>query len=134
MNKLIFIDDCKLDHFILKKILKKYQLQYDVSCTEDAEEVLSFLSMNSGNKNELPDVILLDIYMPNLDGWEFLEKIKSLYPRLAKQLKIYILSSSINPKDITRSKNYEFVHSFLFKPITNEVLQRIIDAETSGAA
>lgn len=134
MNKLIFIDDSKLDHFILKKILLKYKLSYQVNCTGDGEEVISFLSANRLSKDKLPDVILLDIYMPKFDGWSFLDKIQHLYPQLVKPLKVYILSSSIDPKDIARSKKYPCVSSFLFKPITNEVLNKLISLEAGDAA
>ena len=134
MNKLIFIDDCQLDQFILKRVLLKFKLSYEVSCTDDAQEVLSFLSQNRLDIDKLPDIILLDIYMPHFNGWDFLEKLQNLYPKLIKPFKIYILSASINPKDIARSKQYAFVNSFLFKPITNEVMAKLIRLEAAGMA
>ena len=129
MKKLIFIDDNQMDHFILKRVLDKYNLAYDVSCTADAEEVVGFLQQNQSDKDQLPDVILLDIYMPKLDGWAFLEKAQRLQPFLSKPLKIYILSSSINPRDIQRSKQFSCVKSFIFKPLTKEVLEKLINDE-----
>jgi CheY-like chemotaxis protein len=133
MNKLIFIDDSPMDHFILKRILSKYQLNYDVTCTSNATEVIGFLERNRGDFNSLPDVILLDLYMPGFDGWDFLEKIQYVYPHLARPLRIYIMSSSINPRDAERSKQYPCVRSFIFKPITREVLEKYIDEQTSAA-
>lgn len=133
MKKLVFIDDSPMDHFILKRILSKYQLNYDVTCTTNAAEVIGFLERNRGDLNSLPDVILLDLYMPGFDGWDFLEKIQYLYPQLIRPLKIYIMSSSINPRDVERSKQYACVRSFIFKPITREVLEKYIDEETSAA-
>jgi CheY-like chemotaxis protein len=131
MKKLIFIDDSPTDHFILKRILSKYQLNYDVSCTTNGAEVIGFLERDQGDFNSLPDVILLDLYMPGFDGWDFLEKIQYLYPQLVRPLRIYILSSSINPRDVERSKQYTCVRSFIFKPITREVLEKYINKETS---
>ena len=133
MKKLIFIDDSPLDHFILKRILTKYQLDYVVSCTSSAAEVIVFLEHNQRNFNELPDIILLDLYMPGFDGWDFLDKVKYLYTYLAKPVKIYILSSSVNPEDIERAKQYVCVRSFIFKPITKEVLEKNINDESSAA-
>jgi CheY-like chemotaxis protein len=133
MKKVIFIDDNPLDQFILKRILTKYQLSYEVNCTDNGEEVLEFLEQNKWDKNNLPDIILLDIYMPRFNGWEFLERVQDLYPTLVKPLKIYILSSSINPADITYSRQYSCVKSFLFKPITKEVLEHVIKEEISDA-
>lgn len=131
MKKIIFVDDSPLDHFILKRILTKYQLNYEVNCTPDGEEVLSFLSQNRLNKATLPDIILLDLYMPRLDGWAFLEKMQHVYPHLSKPLKLYVLSSSINPRDIQWVKRFQFVKSFIFKPITKEVLESLIGDEVS---
>ncbi|QEC62148.1 response regulator [Mucilaginibacter ginsenosidivorans] len=131
MKKLIFIDDSPLDHFILKRILNKYNLAYEINCTANAEEVIGFLEKNRLNRALLPDVILLDIYMPEFNGWQFLEKVQRIYPNLSKPFKLYILSSSINPKDIDHAKQYNCVKSFVFKPITKEVLERLVDEEIS---
>jgi CheY-like chemotaxis protein len=132
MKKLIFIDDSPLDHFILKRILNKYQLAYDVSCTADGAGVIDYLKQHQFNRDNLPDIILLDIYMPAFDGWDFLNKAEKLYTQLARPLKIYILSSSINPRDLLLAKQYTCVCSFIFKPITKEVLEKLINEEAAG--
>ena len=132
MKKLIFIDDSPADHFILKKILNRYRLDYEVSCTANGGEVIELLEKNSCQFNNLPDIILVDLYMPGLDGWCFLEKVERIYSHLAKPLKIYILSSSINPKDVKQSRKYACIRSFIFKPITKEVLEKYIDEDASG--
>jgi len=131
MKKIIFVDDSPLDHFILKRILTKYQLEYEVNCTPDGEEVLAFLQQNRLNRDVLPDIILLDLYMPHLDGWAFLEKMQNVHAHLSKPLKLYVLSSSINPRDIQWVKKFPFVESFIFKPITREVLEGLIGDEVS---
>ena len=133
MKKLLFIDDSPMDHFILKRILSKYQLDYDVTCTTNGAEVTGTLEQNKGNFESLPDVILLDLYMPGFDGWNFLDRVQYLYPRLVKPLRIYILSSSINPMDIEKARQYSCVRSFISKHITREVLEKHIDEESSAA-
>lgn len=132
MKKLIFIDDSQLDHYILKRILHKYKLAYEVNCTADGEEVIKYLERHKRDKNTLPDVILLDLYMPQFDGWTFLEKVQGLYQQLSKPIKIYILSASINPKDIDRAKRFPVVKSFVFKPITKNALERLVDEEMTA--
>ena len=114
-------------------ILSKYQLDYDVTCTANAAELVGFLELNRRNYDNLPEVILLHLYMPGFDGWDFLDKVQHLYPHLIKPLRIYILSSSINPRDIEQARQYSCVRSFIFKPITREVLERHIDEESSAA-
>lgn len=129
MKKLLFIDDSSLDHFILKKILTKYKLDYEVNCKDNGGEAMKFLEQNRANKDMLPDIILLDLYMPPFNGWLFLDKMLHLYPKIIKPFKIHILSSSINPQDIINAKKYPFVKSFIFKPITKEVLEKLISEE-----
>jgi CheY-like chemotaxis protein len=131
MKKIIFIDDSPLDHFILKRILNKYKLAYEVSCTENGEEVLRFLKKYQHDKDKLPDLILVDLYMPKLNGWSFLEKMQHIYSSLAKLPKMFILSSSINPRDIHHARQYSCVNSFIFKPITKEVLEKLVNEEIS---
>lgn len=132
MKKLIFIDDSPLDHFILKRILSRYNLGYEVKCTENAQEVITFLQKNKDDPESLPDIILLDLYMPNFDGWDCLEKIQKISSKLTKSIKTYILSSSINPQDIQQAKQYQCVTSFIFKPITKEMLERLINEESAN--
>ena len=134
MKKLIFIDDSPLDHFILKRILNKYQLAYEVSCTANGAEVIEFLERHRSAAENLPDIILLDLYMPEFDGWAFLEKAEKICAHLAKRLKIYILTSSINPEDIQLAKRYPYVQSFIFKPITKNVLEKLINDEVINVA
>ena len=133
MKKLIFIDDSPLDQFILKRILSKYQLEYEVMCTANGAEVIGFLEQNKSDINKLPDFILVDLYMPGFNGWNFLNSVQHLYTKLAKPIRIYILSSSINPKDMEQAKVYSCVRSFIFKPITREVLEKQIKEESTTA-
>ncbi len=131
MKKLIFIDDSPLDQFILKRISTKYKLGCDVSCTDNGEEVIEFLDQHKCDKNDLPDIILVDIYMPQFNGWAFLDKIQYLYPTLIRPLKIHILSSSISPRDITHARQYSCVDSYIFKPITKELLEKLVDDDAA---
>ena len=87
-NPEVFVDDSPLDHFILKRILNKYQLDYEVNCTADGEEVLGISqAQHRLNKLILPDIILLDLYMPRFDGWLFLEKMQQVYPHFVQTIK-----------------------------------------------
>ena len=134
MKKLIFIDDSPLDHFILKRILNRHHLPYEVNCTANGVEVIDFLEQHRSDTDSLPDIILLDLYMPQFDGWAFLEKIEQLCTFLSKPVKVYILSASINPEDIQNIMQYAFVSSFIFKPITKNILEKLISDEASNVA
>lgn len=127
MNKLTYIDDRQLDHFILKKFLSRYGSSYDVKCTSSAVDVLSLLIHYKYEKDMLPDIILVDVYMPAFDGWDFLEQLQLLYPTLNKRIEVYILSAFKYPEDVQRATKYPFVKAYILKPITKEVLLRLIE-------
>jgi CheY-like chemotaxis protein len=126
MSKLTYIDDCKLDRFILEKILSRFGSSFEVKCADTGNEVLNQLSQQDGYNDKQPDLILLDIYMPCFDAWDFLDKVELIYPTLNRSLEVYILSASKFPADVERLKNYTCVKAFILKPITKEVLQKLI--------
>ena len=127
MNKLTYIDDCQLDHFILRKILSRYGFPLEVRCTGHGDYVLDQLTQQYAEADKLPDIILLDIaYTPGFDAWGFLDNLRALYPLLAKPVEVYILSASKYPADVERLKRYDFVRAFIVKPITKEVLLKLI--------
>ena len=126
MNKLTYIDDRQLDQFILRKVLSRFGSSFEVKCTDTGNEVLNLLSKNRFNRDELPDIILLDIYMNGFDNWDFLDKVQQIIPSLAKPLKVYILSASQYPEDVERARRYPCVKAFILKPITVGVLQKLM--------
>ena len=117
------IDDDKIFVFVLKKILAKNENFNQVFDFRNGEEVLSML-MNKDN--QLPDIILLDINMPVIDGWQFLEELEQLPNK--EQLNVFIMSSSIDTNDIEKSKSFSTVKDFISKPINNEKLHRLIES------
>ena len=126
MSKLTYIDDCQLDQFILRKILTRYGSSCEVKCTDTCIGVLSLLSQRRLDEDQVPDIILLDIYMPGLNAWDFLDRVKWLYPSLPKPLNVFILSACKFEEDVQRAKQYPFVKAFMLKPITKEVLQKLV--------
>lgn len=127
MNKLTYIDDCQLDHFILRKLLSRFGSQVEIRCTGSGSRILDQLAQNRSDESNLPDIILLDIaYQSGFDAWGFLDQLQSLYHQLAKPIDVYILSATKYPADLEHLEKYDFVKAFIMKPITKEALQKII--------
>ncbi len=117
------IDDDKIFVFVLKKILAKNENFNQVFDFRNGEDVLNML-MNKDN--QLPDIILLDINMPVIDGWQFLEELEQLPNK--DQLNVFIMSSSIDTNDIEKSKSFSTVKDFISKPINNDKLNKLIES------
>lgn len=114
------IDDDKIFTFVLKKFLEKNKNFNQILDFKNGEEVLLMLTLH----NFKPDIILLDINMPVIDGWQFLEALEKLPNK--EQYKIFIMSSSIDKTDIEKSKTFSTVVDFISKPINNEKLNKLI--------
>ncbi|MFM9987784.1 two-component system response regulator [Flavobacterium sp.] len=122
VNLTYIIDDDKIFIFVLKKLLGKNESFDQVLDFKNGEEVLKILS---DKNNILPSIILLDINMPVIDGWQFLEQIEKLPNK--NKLNIFIMSSSIDANDIEKSKSFSTVKDFISKPINNEKLNKLIE-------
>ena len=89
---------------------------------------MNFLNENSNTPEQLPDIILLDLSMPVMDGWQFLEAYINIKPRIGKQIIVYIVSSTIAPDDLLRAKSISEVNDFIIKPITKDQMVEMLTA------
>ena len=87
---------------------------------------LSFFKDNKDNKALLPELLCLDLSMPVMDGWEFLDEFEKINIENKKDITIYICSSSISPNDLIRTKKYDTVKDFIIRPITQEKFSQIV--------
>jgi CheY-like chemotaxis protein len=117
-NTICIIDDDIVYQITTKKILEKINGTKKILVFSDGEDAFKYLSKVVLNEDELPDVILLDVNMPYMDAWQFLEAYKKLKPSLTKQIIIYIISSSISHNDIQKAKSIEDVKDYFVKPIS----------------
>ncbi|MEQ9405993.1 MAG: response regulator [Cyclobacteriaceae bacterium] len=128
-NKTIcLVDDEDVFHWIVRENLKKMEGAYDFISFYNGDEILEYLS-ESGNT--IPDILLLDLNMPICGGWKFLDSFKEMSPEFKNGITIYIVSSSIDPKDQDRANEYSEVSAFVSKPITRDFLERILGSSLS---
>lgn len=120
INTLYLVDDDDTFQFLTTEVINSTKLVKQIVVFSNGRDAISFLESIKDNPEKLPDVIFLDLFMPILDGWGFLEKYIPLKPKLNKKITVYIVSSSIDPADIERGRAISEVTDFIIKPITRD--------------
>lgn len=124
-NRVFIIDDDPIHQRIAQIMISKHNLFDEYFSYTEAQLALDFLQQNIDNEEELPDVILLDLNMPVVDGWDFLDAFEILIKNLNKSIRVFIVSSSVDEKDLLRSKLYAVVHGFISKPLSPEIIKSL---------
>lgn len=125
-NNAYVVDDDKVHHLIIKKLLEKNDVLTDVSFFENGYEALNDLKVKMHNGEVLPDLILLDINMPVLDGWQFLEEINQIKKELPFDVAICVVSSSEHYFNIDKIEQFKSVITeYYVKPMTSDIIKTI---------
>jgi CheY-like chemotaxis protein len=120
------IDDDPMATFYIKRLAELGELADIITIYDKARGAVDYLLQHKTSQEHLPDVILLDIYMPDMDGWGFLEEFATIKDQLEKKIHIYIISSSGNLRDINRARSISTVTEYIQKPVTKEKLAEIV--------
>jgi CheY-like chemotaxis protein len=119
------IDDMHWDRFIAMHVIKQYNFAEDVILIEFAAEALVSLRSNMNTPDKLPKVIFLDIQMPEMDGFDFLEQFNTLPETITTNCAIVMLTSSVDHKDIERASQQKYVRHYITKPLDKEKLDTV---------
>lgn len=125
MCKVVLIDDNPIDHYIMRTMLYKNEACEQATYAFDGSMIIEYMEENKGEPKKLPDVIFLDLTMPDFSGWEFLEKFDKLQNSLNKHVDLYVMTSSVRESDKERSTKYGCVSSFISKPLSKQALNSI---------
>lgn len=112
------VDDDAIYQIIVNKIIQRSEMFSVISSFKNGKDAIDDLHNALENNEHLPDIILLDINMPIMDGWEFMEEMGMIKPKFPKEIVVYIVSSSIAIEDKNKSKSYENILGYLSKPVT----------------
>jgi CheY-like chemotaxis protein len=124
-NRIVLIDDDPICHMISSKIIKLFS-SFEVEAFTDPSQALAQLKWRALNEpQKLPGYILLDIDMPVMNGWQFLEEFEKLPAVVIQRTCVMMLSSSNHYTDIEKSKKYKSVKNFLSKPLNEQKLKLI---------
>jgi CheY-like chemotaxis protein len=127
-KKIIWVvDDDAIYQVIINKIIKRSEMFSSSSSFKNGKEAVSALHKIIEKTELIPDIILLDINMPVMDGWEFMEEIKTIKSQINKKVIIYIVSSSIATEDKNKSKEFNDVFAFISKPVNVKDIMMIAE-------
>lgn len=118
VNTVCIIDDDLIYQVTSKKMIQHIDATNNILIFSNGEEAFHFLSQTVTDTDALPDIIFLDVNMPYMDAWEFLEAYETIKTKLVKEIIIYVISSSVSEKDIERAKKIPVVKDYYIKPIT----------------
>lgn len=122
ISQVMLIDDSQTDRFIHKKLLEIYKIGKEVIEESGARDGLNYLSENSDSPEKLPDLILLDVLMPEMNGFDFLNHLEKIYKDLAKKPLVFMLSSTDDEGDLKKARSISIVQKMLRKPFSPETL------------
>lgn len=120
------VDDDDIYQFTIKVTLRGIPAVQSTSTFADGAEALEYIVVHQNEEDKLPDIIFLDINMPVMDGFQFMEEFAELLPSLKKSIKVYMVSSSMDPKDIKKAKRFDEISDYLIKPLNSKDIKEII--------
>ncbi len=127
LNSILLIDDNVDDNFFHVREIKKYNTAIEVTTKSSAVDALAYLQSLKDGGEEFPNLLFLDINMPSMNGWEFLQEYNNNNQDAAGAVVIIMLTTSSNPDDEAKAKSWSIVTDYKTKPLTKKLLEEIIE-------
>jgi CheY-like chemotaxis protein len=124
---IFLVDDDHIYQFTAKKTLETMGLAEQVSVFMNGASAIQYIKDNLANHDALPDVIFLDINMPVMDGWQFVQEFEQL--EVAKPISLYMVSSSVDESDMKRSREFSVITDYIIKPVGRTRFQQLLSGK-----
>ncbi|MFN3640467.1 MAG: response regulator [Flavobacterium sp.] len=126
LEKILCVDDDPITLMLCKKVIVKANFSKEILFAQNGQEAIELLlQLQKEDKALLPELVFLDLNMPVMNGWDFLNEVCNSSTIKLLNTKVVILSSTIDPSDYEKAKEYNVVSHFLSKPITVELLEKL---------
>lgn len=129
---IMIVDNDQVNSFVLKNIITRNYSEAQISLYPDGTDALNYLRQCSEEGKDFPDVILLDIYMPIMNGFEFMEKYSKEFNH--KSTNIFAMSNSLSKEDQQQANEFDVVKGFITKPLIYNNIQFIIETYVEGSS
>ncbi|RZJ36215.1 MAG: response regulator [Flavobacterium sp.] len=126
LERILCVDDDPITLMLCRKVISKATFAKHTDSAANGEEALHYFdNLILHNEENYPELIFLDLNMPVMGGWEFLDNFSKTYANFLTATKVIVLSSTIDPADVDKAKTYPMVIDFLSKPITVDMLEEL---------
>ena len=121
----LLIDDNYIDNIIHQKILESCNFARNIIAFESASLAIDYISALKTERLTEPIIIFLDLRMPVLDGYAFLKEVEGMHSAIQSKIRIYVLSSSLDPNDRKKIEKNQLSQYFISKPLTEQILEKL---------
>lgn len=125
VQRAFIIDDDEVYIYAIKRLIKIQNLCDEVLVFTDGKQAVDYLEEHQNDGTQMPEVIMIDVNMPVLDGWGFIEAFQKMDLESTKNTKLFMISSSIDPRDVKKAKEIPLIIKYIFKPITFDELKEV---------
>ena len=135
LNSILLVDDDEASNFLHSIFINKLDLDVNINAALNGQEALDFILGKGQNELELPCMVMLDLRMPVMDGWQFMKAYEELVPKkLKEQITIVLVTISDNQEDKDRAITNEHIADFSQKPLSDETFKKLIHKHYNLAA
>lgn len=126
VKRICLIDDDHIFVYGAKRLMREINFAEELSVFQNGQDALNYFESQSQDSKDLPAIIFLDLNMPVMNGWEFLDAFLNLPGIPARDIAIYIMSSSVDPRDLEKIQSHPYIKNYILKPLTTEDLQGLL--------